>query len=266
MRSVGCWRRLFAGAVLWAAGLSLPLPALAWGVQGHRLVAEIAQDQLSGSARARVQALLATEGLSALADIAFWADEHRNPATAPWHYINFPRDSCVYVAERDCPDGRCVVQAITRQTEALARASDTAQALTALKYLVHLVADVHQPLHAGYQDDRGGNSYQLQAFMLGSNLHALWDSGIIHHLDDTDLHWRSRVRQLATRESGRAANAPLWTPAQAASRSCTLVGQPGFYPPRRVGLDYIDAQSPLLEQQLALAARSLADLLNRIWP
>lgn len=66
----------------------------------------------------------------------------------------------------------------------LGSAAPDEQRLNALKYLVHFVADVHQPLQAGYQDDCGGNQYQLQAFMRGSNLHAVWDSGLIKYLNE----------------------------------------------------------------------------------
>ena len=76
--------------------------------------------------------------------------------------------------------------AIDKQFEVLASTATEQKRLTALKYVVHFVADIHQPLHAGYAEDRGGNQYQLQAFMRGSNLHALWDVGLIKHLDLTN--------------------------------------------------------------------------------
>ncbi len=144
--------------------VSLPLPALAWGTQGHQVVANLAQAQLSAKARGGVERLLALEPGQTLASISTWADEHRNPTTAAWHYINLPKDTCRYDAERDCPDGQCVVAAIDKQLKVLASEGPDDKKLLALKYLVHLVADVHQPLHAGYRDDRGGNTYQLQAF------------------------------------------------------------------------------------------------------
>ncbi len=127
---------------------------------------------------------MALEPDETLASISTWADEHRNPASAPWHYVNFPKDSCTYDPERDCPDGKCVVDAIAKQLEILSSGAANDKRLLAFKYAVHLVADVHQPLHAGYLEDRGGNTYQLQAFMRGSNLHALWDTGLIKNLNE----------------------------------------------------------------------------------
>lgn len=162
--------------------LALPPLAHAWGSAGHHVVAQLAEAQLTPKARTEVNRLLALEPGSTLASISTWADEHKNPSTAAWHYVNLPRGSCTYVAERDCPGGQCVVAAIERQAAILASDATDGKRLTALKYLVHLVGDIYQPLHAGYGDDRGGNKYQLQAFGRGSNLHSLWDSGLIDQL------------------------------------------------------------------------------------
>jgi hypothetical protein len=156
--------------------------ALAWGSDGHQIIAMLAEAQLSPAARKEINRLLALEPGSALPNISTWADEHRKPATAPWHYVNFPRGDCNYQPERDCLDGKCVVASIDRQLEILRTSGDDEKRLIALKYVVHFIGDIHQPLHAGFGDDRGGSSYQLQAFMHGSNLHAVWDTGLIKAL------------------------------------------------------------------------------------
>ena len=137
----------------------VPPAVLAWGTQGHQVIALLAEQQLSSQARLEVTRLLALEPGETLASISTWADEQRSPQTAARHYVNFPRDSCSYDANRDCPDGKCVVEAINRQAQILQSTTADEKRLTALKYLVHLVGDVHQPLHAGYQDDKGGNTY-----------------------------------------------------------------------------------------------------------
>lgn len=95
--------------------------------------------------------------------------------------------------DRKCSDGNCVVEAINRQLEVLKSNAPAEKRLTALKYVVHLVADVQQPLHAGYAKDRGGNNYQLQAFMRGSNLHALWGVGLIKNPDLTNEALKARL-------------------------------------------------------------------------
>lgn len=259
---------------------ALPIPARAWGAQGHQVVANLAQAQLSAKAKREVDRLLALEPGETLASISTWADEHRSPATAAWHYVNFPKNSCSYSAERDCPDGQCVVAAIDRQRDILASTATDEARLRALKYLVHLVADVHQPLHAGYAEDRGGNSYQLQAFMRGSNLHAFWDSGLIRALDqDTEV---MTARLQATGDKATGSGNELGDPAkarsqgaqrpsgtlpsvavQAAEESCRIVGQPGFYPGRLVDMPYVQRFAPLIEQRLRLAGARLAELINQ---
>jgi nuclease S1 len=137
---------------------AVPGLASAWGAQAHRLVASLAWTQLTPATQAEVSRLLALEPDSSFESISTWADEVRSPSTASWHYLNFPRDaSCRYEAMRSCPSGHCVVAAIQRQLGVLRGPSSDPDRLKALKYLVHLVADVHQPLHAGFADDRGGN-------------------------------------------------------------------------------------------------------------
>jgi hypothetical protein len=244
-----------------------PNPARAWGTQGHQVVANLAQAQLSAKAKRGVERLLALEPAQTLASISTWADEHRSPATAAWHYVNFPKNSCSYSAERDCPDGQCVVAAIDRQRDILASTATDEVRLRALKYLVHLVADVHQPLHAGYGEDRGGNSYQLQAFMRGTNLHAFWDSGLIRALDqDTEVmtaRLASSIVSTARRqELERAGGSVTFNAAQAAEESCRIVGQSGFYPGRLVDQAYIQRFTPVMEQRLQMAGARLAVLIN----
>lgn len=233
---------------------------LAWGNQGHQIIAMLAEAQLSPAAHKEVKRLLALEPGATLTSISTWADEHRSPATAAWHYVNFPRDSCNYQPKRDCPDGKCVVVAIERQLEILEAESSDEKRLIALKYLVHLIGDIHQPLHAGYADDKGGNTYQLQAFMRGSNLHALWDTGMIKAIDKDN---ESIVRGLLIRPLTTANGA--FQPALVAEESCKIVGKPGFYPERNVTTTYVETYTPLMLYQLALAGSRLAQTLNSIF-
>jgi len=243
-------------AALAALGLLCGPDAHAWGAQGHRVIAMLAQSQLTPTARKEVTRLLALEPGQTLVSISTWADEHRSDPSKPWHYVNFPRGDCHYDAQRDCADGRCVVDAIQTQVDILASRAPDEERLVALKYLVHFAGDVHQPLHAGFVDDKGGNTYQLQAFMQGSNLHALWDTGLIESLGEDS-------RALAARLA-RKGKAKRWTAAQAAQESCRIVAGVGFYPARLVGDDYIITYASVMEGRLALAGSRLAELLNRV--
>jgi nuclease S1 len=249
-------RTLAASAAMFASFATVSV-AHAWGSEGHQVVALIAQSQLTPKARVEVERLLAQEPGETLASVSTWADEHRNPSTASWHYVNFPRGNCVYDEQRDCPDGYCVVAAIKRQLQVLASNAPDDRRRTALKYLVHFVGDVHQPLHAAFMDDKGGNKYQLQAFMRGSNLHAVWDSGLIKNLSED-------AESMAFRLEGTRLVFPVadLDPVTAAQESCSIVSMPGFYPDRLVGQDYIDRFTPVAERRLAIAGARLAGVLN----
>ena len=258
------FRLLFRGAIermrcaLPVLILALASNAMAWGTQGHQVVTNLAQAQLTTKSKAEIDKLLALERGETLASISTWADEHRNPTTAAWHYVNFPKKTCTYDASRDCPDGNCVVGAINRQLHVLASNAPAERHLTALKYLVHLVADVHQPLHAGYAEDRGGNTYQLQAFMRGSNLHALWDVGLLQNMKQDTAALSARLGVTPTPSKPGELNVVSF-----AEESCRIVGTPGFYPDRKVDVAYIEQFTPIMEQRLAIAGARLAGLLNQ---
>jgi hypothetical protein len=245
------------GCACTALALCMPLQALSWGTEGHQVIAKLAEAQLTPQARTEVTRLLGLEPGATMTSISTWADEHRNPATAAWHYLNFPRGDCSYDAARDCPDGKCVVGAIERQVKVLASTAPDESRLLALKYIIHFVGDVHQPLHAGYGDDRGGNTYQLQAFMRGSNLHAVWDTGLVKALnEDADA--------LAGRLATTKVTGSSFDVVKVAEESCRIVSTPGFYAERLVDVTYIERFTPVMAQRLTLAGARLANLLNQL--
>jgi hypothetical protein len=241
------------------AGLALghAASAFAWGVEGHEVVARIASSLLTPDVRKRVDTLLAQEPGATLASISTWADQSRDPSTARWHYVNMPRDAdCAYLAARDCPGGNCVVGALTAQVQRLSVTTGADQ-LEALKYVVHFVADIHQPLHAGFADDRGGNTYQLQAFGKGTNLHAVWDTALVHNLDPDA---GSLANSLSARPMPSASLA--FAPAVWAGESCQIASRPDFYPGRRLTEAYLGTFDPVVMDRLQLAGLRLAAILN----
>lgn len=240
--------------------LSISSNAFAWGAEGHRLIAEQAQQMLNPAARSAVDRLLAAEPGATLVSISTWPDEARSPATARWHYVNFqPEFGCAYAARRDCPGGACVVGAIERQAAILASRRPDASRLKALKYVVHFVGDVHQPLHAGLAADKGGNKYQVRFLGKGSNLHSVWDSQMLRSWPGGIDALRAEVRSAAR----RTRSTPLSPPALWAEESCRVVNAPGFYPRRHV-LDgaYTRQMTPVMAERLAEAAARLAAVLN----
>ena len=161
--------------------------ALAWGYEGHRIIAEIAEQFLEPETAHRVRDLLAIENRTTLAEVSTWADEIRpqHPETRRWHFVSIPihpnaGESSGYDAVRDCPQQECVVAKIEEFERVLAdpQASQR-QRLEALKYVVHFIGDVHQPLHAANNDDRGGNDVAVTFMGHQTNLHAVWNSAII---------------------------------------------------------------------------------------
>ena len=178
--------------------------AWAWGQEGHSIVAEVAQHRVSASTLDKIGKLLSVESGSnavSLASIASWADDYKfEPAgkdTPSWHFVNIPDDQPAYNQPRDCNKG-CAVTAIDQSKGTLENCAATPDSRRlALKMLVHLVGDVHQPLHAtdrtdAYtrKDDRGGNDIPVTFFGKASNLHEVWDTGIIMR---TVFAWGSYV-------------------------------------------------------------------------
>lgn len=164
-------------------GLAAPL-AMAWGPEGHAIVADIAQRHLDSAAAAQVADLLRLEGLDRLDQIASWADQHRKemPGSGGWHFVDIPLAADAYDAARDCARDYCIVAKLEHSTRILAdRSVAPAARLEALKWVVHLVGDIHQPMHAVDHDDKGGNTVQVQFFGVGTNLHSVWDGRAIEH-------------------------------------------------------------------------------------
>jgi nuclease S1 len=241
---------LFCLALLPAAA------AQAWSDLGHRVVAELAERQLAPATRERALALLATEGRRSLADVASWADEARELPQYAWsrrmHFVNLPPD-CEFVAVRDCPEGDCIVAAITRFRGELADPERTDAARTeALKFLVHFVGDIHQPLHAGFAHDLGGNRHQVSVDGRGSNLHSVWDRDIPAQRGLGHAAYADAI-------GGTAAEAGDDDPARWAMQSCALIDAHALYPPtRRIGSDYLARHLPLADAQMRLAGARLA--------
>ncbi|HEY4289310.1 MAG TPA: S1/P1 nuclease [Puia sp.] len=167
------------------AFLSVSILLVSWGVTGHRTVGKIAENHLTANAKTAVHDLL---GAETLADVSTWADEVRNePAykmTGSWHYINLPL-GLSYSDFQKKVEGMSeanVYSALRQQEQILTDKSTTReQKIVALKFVVHFVGDLHQPMHVSRAEDKGGNSIQLNYNGRGTNLHSVWDSKLIEH-------------------------------------------------------------------------------------
>jgi hypothetical protein len=172
-------------AVFWfsVAGAVAPPLGFAWGHEGHQIVALIAEKNITPAALARAKAIL---GGASLEDVASWADDYRRdyPETGPWHYIDIPlADSRIDMA-RECPDGQCVIAQTERFLSVLKDPKpDRAAKAEALKFVVHFVGDLHQPLHDEDDRDKGGNERRVTFDRKIDNLHWVWDTGLLEHID-----------------------------------------------------------------------------------
>ncbi|GAA5004533.1 S1/P1 nuclease [Pseudoluteimonas lycopersici] len=281
-------RRIPVFLLVFAALLAASPTALAWSALGHRLVGAIAERHLTPEAEAQVRELLAGEPDPTLAGVAYWADAMRNEdpprfkATSKWHYINAQGGGCDFDLVRDCPDGNCVVAQIDRQSAILADRTQTREARRdALKFLVHLVGDAHQPLHAGDRTDAGGNQYQIslatalqpEAYakdkyvdgVMGTNLHSTWDYYILGAAGfgaggDAVTPYANKLDALPWPPSDEA---PLFAPMAWAKESCRLIEARHIYPDgHKLDDAYLDAMRPLAEQRIRQAAWRLASILN----
>lgn len=173
-------------SVICLLGLSITL--ISWGFKGHRAIATIAQKHLSSNTAYLVSAYLKGEGM---ADVATWADENKNPKTAAWHYVNLPlgltREAFVKAISES--DNNVYTAILKTEAQLKDKNLSSEQKYEALKYLIHLVGDAHQPLHVSRKEDKGGNTIQVRFDNKGTNLHSLWDSKLIDHegLSESDI-------------------------------------------------------------------------------
>lgn len=247
-------------------------PARAWSERGHRLVATLAERQLSPAALAQVRELLHGEPEPSLAGVAVWADAMREQPdyawTAPLHYVHLRDRGCRYDGGRDCAAGNCIVAAIERYARQLAdRRRPLAQRREALKFLVHFVADVHQPLHSGYRPDKGGNEFQISLRRRGrapqgTSLHGIWDYFLLAETGESLEAHAARLQAEGAIDAGGP-----FVPMEAvrwAEASCRLTGSEAFYPrrPGRLSDDYLPRFRPLAERRVREAAAELALLLE----
>ncbi|WP_375283179.1 S1/P1 nuclease [Marinicauda pacifica] len=159
-------------------------PALAWGKTGHRVTGAIADDYLTAQARQAIEAIL---GVETLAEASTWADFMRasdepfwREEAGPYHYVTVPPGQTY--AEVGHPQQGDAVSAL----EQFARTLRDPNALLedkqlALRFMVHIIGDLHQPLHAGDGTDRGGNDVRVTWFGESANLHSVWDTKMVDH-------------------------------------------------------------------------------------
>lgn len=246
-------------------------PALAWGSLGHGVIGNAAVAALDPAPRARLLDILQAPSADTLAtavdEACFWPDTVRESPGRSWsnplHYVNIPRSSTRYDRQRDCPDGLCVTEGILKFAAELARpAADRERRWQAFALLCHLVGDLHQPLHAGFRDDRGGNRVEVEYRGERINLHRFWDSVLANErLAGTSSGMNPLGRSTGHKTPGN------WNPADvvAWTEESHALAAARAYPPTPVIDDaFADASWALIQQQWRKAAARLALILNTV--
>ncbi len=179
--------------------LVLPAKGVAWGPDGHRIVGAVALDYLSKGALDTLHEIMGIDDAEVLVEWCNWPDEYRATIEGAWsepkHYINMVPGASLYDMQRDCPTGMCVTEAIGEYAAELGN-SDFPQKSRreAFGWVCHFVGDLHQPLHAGFGHDRGGNDVVVSFKSEEINLHSFWDSRLIK---DRSTSWTELYDQLS---------------------------------------------------------------------
>jgi hypothetical protein len=239
-----------------------------WGTKGHGITGIIADKLLSEDARKGVEELL---GRTRLQWVSTWADVIRdeNPDTAPWHYVNIAPGAEGYDAARDCKEGACVVAKIEEfKLRIVDKSLDKSARVHALKWLVHLVGDIHQPLHCANAADYGGNAIHVTLDGERYNLHELWDTTFIErqHLEE-GTYARALMDEIRPEDvkAWQGGDAAAW-----ANESWKLCNIWAYRDERdqpiadgaKLTRTYLTTRIPVIDAQLKKAGVRLAGLLN----
>ena len=246
--------------------LIAPSSVLAWGANGHRIVGRIAANHLTAEAAVAVASLIGPESLD---QAATWADDIRNDPNwqpplknpSPWHYISIDDGETLETTVRS-PDGD-VLEAIGRFSAVLRDPRATRQAKQeALRFVVHFVGDVHQPLHVGRRADRGGNDVKVTLFGEETNLHSVWDSGLIESekLSFSELSAFIDRPTLGEVRSWQGSTAADWVRESKVVRDRVYKIGDG-----KLGYQYAFDNMPLIKRRLLQGGVRLAGLLNSIF-
>lgn len=260
---------LLSAAVLIASSA----PAAAWSPEGHRIIARMAALYLTKTAKAQVEQLLDGNASDAMVKASTWADEivARRPETRAWHYVNIPMAEGKYNAQRDCPGGNCAIGRMAADMKLLADKTQPAEKRAeALKFLINLMGEIHQPLRCVDDGLDHGRDVKVQFGDKHTTLFDLWETDVPKGLQGTVDQVVSRLSTKIAPEHRRAwASGSLikWCEESAGHAKVNI--HDDFYGATTlsngellVSLEYPDVKRRLLSEQLSRAAVRLAAALN----
>lgn len=267
-KNVGCRAGRATGRVqlgLWMVGLlCFVASAFAYGPTGHRVVARIAENHLTPAAKMGVQNLLGDESL---VDVSNWADFIKSDPNwryaDTWHYINYD-DGETYEESEKNPKGDAYVKTVEFIETLRDPAASKEDKVIALKFLVHLVGDLHQPLHVGRGEDRGGNDIDAEWFGHDTNMHRIWDSELIESNDYSFSEYAESIDQRfhPKIEKGPKPDVMLWVDEAADVREIAYTVPEASYGGT---YRYIYDNRAVVEEQLKKGGLRLALTLNYIF-
>lgn len=241
-----------------------------WGKTGHRTIGQLAANHLTTKAQAAVRDLLGNESL---ADVSSWADEVRGQEaykkTGGWHFINLPL-GLTY------PEFQKAVLAMTEENvySALLQVEKTLKdpnatresKVEALKFVVHFIGDLHQPMHVSRAEDKGGNTIQLNYEDKGTNLHSLWDTKLLEHQGLNYEQLASKYDNVPARQIKQWQSEPMmkwvWESYEISSQLYAEVDAMGS---RKIDDTYYQKHLPQIEVRIQQAGMRLAGVLNAIY-
>jgi hypothetical protein len=238
------------------------LTASAWGATGHRVTGWIAEHYLSKNAKKQLERILHGQSL---AIASTWMDEIRSDSlydyTADWHWVTI-QDGESYAQSIKNKNGdvvQMIEKIITDLKSKKLKAKDEQEAV---KMLIHLIGDIHQPLHVGGGNDRGGNDIKVMWFKTDSNLHRVWDSDMI---DDTKLSYTELAQSLLLPDASRLAAIQQSNAADWAKESMNHRKQVYNYGNGKLGYQYAYRNMDLVRERLLLAGIRIASVLNDLY-
>jgi hypothetical protein len=243
-----------------------PQLAFSWGKTGHRIVGEIAQAHLSPRAQKKITKILKHEGL---AHISNWPDFIRsdNKISAKyktWHYVNIPKGKKYEVSQKN-KKGDLITAIEYFRKKLTSKTTSIKERKESLSFLVHLLGDLHQPLHTGFATDRGGNSISLKWFGEPTNLHRVWDENIIssEKLSYTEYSKKLNHKGITL---AKIKNWQKGTPITWMYESRSLLSEIYKFEKNKYWeYKYMYVHIKTLDQQLLLAGLRLAQVLNNIY-
>jgi hypothetical protein len=248
------------------ATLLLAAPTAAWGPQGHRVAGAMTADRLDPGAAATVRAIIGDESL---ADASTWADRMRSDPAPFWkreagayHYVNIPSRAARYDPRRAPARGDAFTALAQFRQQLEDPATPAPRRALALRFALHIIQDLHQPLHAGGRDDRGGNDFAVSVDGRRSNLHRLWDSGLLASGRSSDTRLQARLEA----RYGEELDGPWQEPDPETWIAESLALSRELYPASStIDRAYLERFRPVAERRVAQAAARGAAWLNELY-